>query len=237
MELGQHISHRYDEELEAIRNKVLKMGGLVEQQTQNAIDALIDKDASAASRVIKIDSHVNTMEVELDEECTQVIAKRQPAAGDLRLVISVIKIITDLERIGDEAKKIARFSEKLMQDDPVNTLQSELVHLGKLVLRVLNNALDSLARLDDVQALQVFADDVHINKEFDNLSRLLITHMMEDPRNIKQALRVNWCARSLERIGDHAQNICEYVIYLVKGEDVRHIPIEEIRSEYYDFEK
>lgn len=233
MELGQHISRRYNEELEDIRSKVLRMGGLVEMQSVNAIKSLLERDRELAKKVAGQDHEINTMEVEIDEECTRVIARRQPAASDLRLVITVIKVITDLERIGDEAEKIARYAKKLAKKDTITDLHSELSHLSQLVLNILHDSLDAFARLDTEQAVKVFTQDSKINKEFDNLSRLVITHMIEEPRQIKNALRINWCARSLERIADHAQNICEYVIYLVKGKDVRHTSLEHIRAKYF----
>lgn len=233
MELGHHISQRYNAELEDIRSKVLQMGGLVELQTEKAIKALIEHDLELAKEVSSDDSRVNAMEIDIDEECTKVIARRQPTASDLRLVIAVVKVITDLERIGDEAEKIALYSKKLAKKKVFTGMHSELAHLSTLVLDTLHRSLDAFARLDAEQAVVILSEDGRINKEFDNLSRLLITYMMEDPRHIKNSLRINWCARSLERIGDHAQNICEYVIYLVKGKDVRHTSLEHIRSKYF----
>jgi len=237
MEIGpnstQHTSKKYNAELEDIRNKVLKMGGLVELQTENAVKALLEHDHSLAKKVVAGDEEVNQMEVDIDDECTRVIALRQPTASDLRLVIAVVKVITDLERIGDEAEKIARYSKKLAKKPSEVVLHSELAHMSKLVINILRDSLDAFARLDADAAMDIIAKDAQVNKELDNVSRLLITFMMEEPRNIKNALRVSWCARSLERIGDHAQNICEYVIFLVKGKDVRHTSLEHIRSKYF----
>ena len=170
---------------------------------------------------------------EIDEECVQVIARRQPAASDLRLVFAVGKVITDLERIGDEAEKIARYSKKLAEKKTVTGMHSELSHMGELVLRMLHDALDAFARLDAEQAMKIVGMRSEVNKEFNMLSRLLLTHMMEDTRNIKNVLRINWCARSLERIGDHSRNISEYVVYLVKGKDIRHTNLEEVLAEYF----
>jgi len=236
MELGQHISQRYNHELEDIRSKVLKMGGLVEEQSVNALKSLLEYDKPLAKEVAKGDDIINEMEVEIDEECTQVIARRQPAASDLRLIIAVVKVITDLERIGDEAVKIASYSKKLAKKPSVNGMHSELSHLTELVLDILHNALDSFARLDADQAISILEGENRLNKEVNNLSRLLITYMMEDPRNIKSALRISWCARSIERIGAHSQNICEYVIFLVKGKDVRHSNLEHIRAKYFPYD-
>ncbi len=233
MELGQHISQRYNQELEDIRSKVLQMGGLVELQTENAVKSLLERDKELAAQVAASDDKINTMEIDIDEECTKVIARRQPTASDLRLVIAVVKVITDLERIGDEAEKIASYSKKLAKKKSANNLHAQLSHLSKLVINILHQSLDAFARLDADQAMNILSDTVKVNKEVENLSRLLITFMMEDPTQIKSAIRVNWCARSLERIGDHAQNICEYVIYLVKGKDVRHTSLEHIRSKYF----
>ncbi len=233
MELGQHISQRYNEELEAIRNKVLTMGGLVEKQTSQAIKALLERDSELAKDIAASDDIVNKMEVEIDEECVHVIARRQPTAGDLRLVIAVVKVITDLERIGDEAAKIGQYAAKLAKKETVTGMHAELSHLSQLVMSMLQDSLDAFARLDAEQAMQILSKDINLNKEFNVISRLSITHMMEDPRNIKHALRVNWCARSLERIGAHSQNICEYVIYLVNGKDIRHSNLEHVRSKYF----
>jgi len=233
MELGQHISQRYNEELEEIRSNVLRMGGLVEKQTNNAIKALLNRDANLARKVIESDNAINQLEIEIDEECTRVIAKRQPTASDLRLVIAVVKVITDLERIGDEAEKIGRYSKKLAKKKTINDIHSELSHLSEIVTQVLQDSLNAFARLNANDAIQILSTEKAVNKEFDSISRLLITHMMEDPRNIKSVLRVTWCARSLERIAEHSQNIAEYVIYLVKGKDIRHSNLSEIREKYF----
>lgn len=226
--LGQHISHRYDQELEDIRNKVLKMAGIVETQTENAVKALLKRDAALADKVAASDHKVNQIEVAIDDDCTQVIARRQPAASDLRLVIAVIKVITDLERIGDEAEKIGIYSKKLARKKSLNDMHLDLRHLSKLVLRMLHDALDAFARLDDKKAMEIVGMRPVVNKEVNNLSRLLFTYMMEDTRNIKSALRINWCARSLERIGDHSRNISEYVVFLVKGRDIRHTDVDQL---------
>lgn len=233
MQLGQHISHRYGQNLEGIRNKVLAMGGLVESQTDNAVKALLEGNAELADVVSTSDYKVNKMEIEIDEQCVQVIARNQPAAKDLRLVIAVVKVITDLERIGDEAEKIGRYSIKLAKRQATNTMHTELTHLSQLVLSMLHDALNAFARMDTELALKIIAKGNQINTEYNNVSRLLITHMMEDPRNIKDVLRVTWCARSLERIGDHSRNICEYVVYLVKGEDIRHTNLDDVLADHF----
>jgi phosphate transport system protein len=232
LHIDQHISRKYNEELEGLRNKVMTMGGMVEKQSENALEALINGDSSLAETVATSDYRVNSMEVEIDAECTDILARRQPAASDLRMIITVIKTITDLERIGDEAEKIGRFALKLANNQEPQSYYSELHHLGEHVIEMLHGALDAFARMDVEAAVRVAARDPEIDQEFEALTRMLITHMMEDPREVKNVLRLNWCARSLERIGDHSTNICEYVIYLVKGHDVRHVSLEQIQETY-----
>lgn len=230
---SQHISRRFDEEMENLRHKVLKMGGLVEQQISGAIEALQNTDAAAAEKIIRKDHKVNTLEVNIDEDCTQVLARRQPAASDLRMVVAVIKTITDLERIGDEAEKIARMALNLAEEDAVFSARyAGIHHLGDLVKRMIHDVLDAYARLDADAALQVVRDDDETDKEYQDLIRMLVTYMMEDPRNISEVLDVIWAARALERIGDHAKNIGEYIIYLVKGKDVRHLELDEIEKDF-----
>lgn len=222
LNLKQHTSHRYNEELEDIRNRVLQMGGIVERQVTDGLNALLDFDSELADDVINTDHQVNGMEVEIDELCTQVLARRQPAATDLRLVLTVIKTITDLERIGDEAQKLGRVSVLLSTQTRKPAYYAELRHLGERVKAELRGALDAFARMDAEAAMRTVKLDSQIDREYDSLSRLLISHMMEDPREVRNILEVSWCARALERIGDHAKNICEYVVYLVHGKDIRH---------------
>ena len=234
LHIDQHISRKYNEELESLRNKVMTMGGMVEQQCKNSLEALIKGDSSLAEVVATSDYKVNGLEVEIDAECTEILARRQPAASDLRMILTVIKTITDLERIGDEAEKVGRFALKLANSHEPQSYYSDLHHLGEHVIEMLHGALDAFARIDVDSAARVAARDPEIDQEFEALTRLLITHMMEDPREVKNVLRLNWCARSLERIGDHSTNICEYVIYLVKGHDVRHISLEQIQEQYIE---
>ena len=232
LHIDQHISRRYNEELEDLRNKVMIMGGMVEKQCKNALKALIKGDSSLAESVATSDYRINSLEVEIDAECTEILARRQPAASDLRMILTVIKTITDLERIGDEAEKIGRFALKLANSHEPQSYYSDLHHLGTHVIEMLHDSLDAFARMDVDSAVKVAGRDPEIDLEFEALTRMLITHMMEDPREVKNVLRLNWCARSLERIGDHSSNVCEYVIYLVKGHDVRHVSLEDIQDTY-----
>lgn len=230
MNLGQHISQQYNAELEDIRNRVMAMGGMVEQQLAGAITALVDANAEIGEQIISGDYKVNAMEVAIDEECSRVLARRQPAASDLRLIVAVIKTITDLERIGDQAERVARMAVRLA-DAEINKSQFvELQHLGNHVRQMLNDALDAFARMEPEAALNVVREDLKVDKEYDSIMRQLMTYMMEDPRTISRVLDVMWAARALERIGDHARNICEYVIYLVMGKDVRHTNLEQMEE-------
>ncbi len=229
---SQHISQKFDEEMENLRNQVLKMGGLVEQQISGAIQALLETNAPNAEKIILNDHKVNSLEVAIDEACAQILARRQPAASDLRMVVAVIKTITDLERIGDEAEKIAKMALNLAEDDAgFNSRYAGIRHLGDQVKRMVHDVLDAYARLDVDAALKVVRDDDETDKEYQSLIRLLITYMMEDPRRISEVLDVIWAARALERIGDHAKNIGEYVIYLVKGKDIRHLDIDKVEKD------
>ncbi|MGR9106309.1 MAG: phosphate signaling complex protein PhoU [Gammaproteobacteria bacterium] len=229
--MRQHISKRFDQELEDIRNKVLTMGGLVERQVSEAIRSIIESDLEAAEAVVLNDVKVNALEVSIDEECTHILARRQPAATDLRLVIAVIKTITDLERIGDEAKRIAR--QRIdMDGQTVKQHQfTEFEHLGQHVLEMLREALDAFARLDVKLSLAVAQEDKKVDREYDSLIRQQMTYLMESPRMIPVSLDIMWAARALERIGDRCCNICEYVIYQVMGKDIRHISLDRVEKD------
>ena len=228
---GLHISQQFNSELEEIRSHVLAMGGLVEQQIRNAVQSLVEGDVPLAESVISRDVEVNKAEVNIDEECTHIIARRQPAATDLRLVIAVIKTITDLERIGDQAERVARMGTRLAEVERPKNNYHELQNMGEHVARMVHGALDAFARSDVEMAISVSKQDEQVDQEYDGLMRQCLTFMMEDPRKITQMLDIMWAARAIERIGDHAKNICEYVIYLVKGKDVRHISIEQMENE------
>lgn len=227
----KHTSAQFDAELETSRKHLMQMGGLVEQQLELAFNALLEVDYSLAKKVIELDAKVNAMELLIDDECTRMLARRSPAAIDLRFIISVTRCVNDLERIGDECAKIAKQAVEI--SDNGNGPQSfvELRHIGEKVKQMVHDALDSFARLDANAALDVLAQDKAVDLEYGTAIRTLVTHMMEDPRTISHALNVMWALRSLERIGDHARNIGESVIYLVKGKDVRHRKLSDVANE------
>jgi phosphate transport system protein len=217
-----HISRRFNKDIEDLRNSVLAMGGLVEAQLSKAVTAIVSGDSELGLRVANDDYMVNELEVSIDEECGRILATRSPAASDLRLIVTIIKTITDLERVGDEAEKIGYLAAQLAAMDRPAGSYSELKILGNHVSNMLRDAMNAFARLDIDAAYDVVAEDERVDKEYDALTRQCITFMMEDPRSIKRFINVTWVARSLERIGDHAKNICEYLIYMVEGRDVRH---------------
>lgn len=230
-DLGHHISRRFNEDLERLRNKVLAMGGLVEQQLQKAITALIEGDSSLGEAVAMDDSKVNTMEVSIDEEASRILATRNPTASDLRVIVAIIKTITDLERIGDEGEKIGYIASRLASMERPADKYREVKHLGRLVSGMVHAALDAFARMDVQAALNAAREDRLVDEEYESIQRQSITFMMEDPRTIRRALDVMWIVRALERIGDHAKNICEYVIYMVHGKDIRHTSLDHVARE------
>ena len=224
---SDHISRRFNQDIEDLRNTVLSMGGLVETQLSRAIAAIVSGDSELGLKVANDDYKVNNLEVDIDEECSRILATRAPAAGDLRLIVAIIKTITDLERIGDEAEKIGFLASKLAGMDRPSDSYRELKNLGSHVSHMLRDAMNAFARLDVAEALDVVKEDELVDEEYDAITRQCITFMMEDPRSIKRVMNVTWAARSLERIGDHAKNICEYVIYMVEGRDIRHTDIAD----------
>ncbi len=230
-DLSHHILSRFNTDLERVRTNVLQMGGLVEEQLANAVNALVMGDTAAAERVVRNDHRVNSMEVSIDEDCNRILATRSPAAGDLRLIVAVIKTITDLERIGDEAEKIGYIGSRLATMERPADRYREIKHLGRVVEEIVHDALDAFARLDADAAVAVAKRDRLVDEEYEAIQRQCITFMMEDPRSIRRAIDVLWVARAIERIGDHAKNICEYVVYMVHGKDVRHIRIEDVEEQ------
>ncbi|MDO9282894.1 MAG: phosphate signaling complex protein PhoU [Methylotenera sp.] len=229
---SEHTFKQYDAELEAVRGKVLEMGGLVEQQIVQALEALVKLDINLAKEVMANDHLVNALEVQIDEDCSHIIARRQPAAGDLRMVMMMVKTITDLERIGDEATKIARTAQKIFDEDRMYKPRfNEIKAMVALVREMLRTALDGFARLDISKTVEVAKQDELVDEQFRAAMRQLITFMLEDPRTISMSLEVLFVAKAIERIGDHAKNIAEYVVYMVKGKDVRHISVQEMERE------
>jgi phosphate transport system protein len=226
--MSEHISKQFDAELEDVRTRVLQMGGLVEEQIRRAADTLVTGDMAEINAVQENDHRVNAMEVDLDEACSHIIARRQPAAGDLRLLIAVIKTITDLERIGDEAEKIARMAKLIHDAERMHMPRIEIRHVASLALAMLRKSLDAFARLDVKAAQEVVRQDDAVDNEFRSILRQLITFMMEDPRTITRCLEVLFVAKALERIGDHSKNMAEYVVYMVEGRDVRHMRSDAI---------
>lgn len=227
-DLSHHISRRFNEDLERVRTRVLAMGGLVEELLSKAINALLEGDSSLGESVAKDDRAVNEMEITIDEECSRILATRAPTAGDLRLVVAIIKTITDLERIGDEGEKIGNIASRLAAMERPENKYRELKHMGRIVADMVHDALDAFARMDAQAALEIARRDHMVDEEYEAIQRQCITFMMEDPRNIRRTLDVMWIVRSMERVGDHAKNICEYVIYMVHGKDVRHTRLEDV---------
>ena len=229
---SEHTYKQFDVELESLRSRVLRMGGLIEQQIIKAIEGLTTCDLTTIEQVIVNDHLVNGMEVEIDEQCNHIIALRQPAAGDLRMVMTVVKTITDLERIGDEAEKIARMAKLICNGEGLKVPRFNAIsNVSDIVLDMLRKSLDSFARLDLSTAVQVVRQDMQVDDAFRAILRQLITFMMEDPRTISTSIEILFVAKALERIGDHSKNIAEYVVFMVKGKDVRHIGVEDVERE------
>ena len=229
----KHLSTQFDAELTGVSTRVLEMGGLVESQVSQAIVALSELDGDRAGQVLREEDRVNRMEIDIDRDLSAIIARRQPTARDLRLLIAISKTIANLERVGDEAARIARMVQRLISVGlhgrlrlPVSDLQFE----SELAIAQLRKALDAFARLDTVRALEVLKQDDEIDQEFEGLMRKLITYMMEDPRTISSSIDLIFVAKAIERVGDHAKNLAEAIIYIVKGTDVRHAPLDEVEN-------
>lgn len=226
-----HISRKFNAELEALRSEVLRMGGLVEEHLDRAIEAITAGDSQMGLAVAREDYKINELEVSIDDKCSRMLATRSPAAADLRLIFAVIKTITDLERIGDEAERIGYLASNLATESRPHEHFGELRVLAEHVQAMLHDVLDAFSRLDSEDALQIVEKDKLVDEEYDQITRQCISMMMEDTRTIRRFMDISWVARSLERIGDHAQNIAEYVIYMVHGRDIRHTRVEDIRQE------
>jgi len=230
-DLSHHIHSRFNADLEGVRSSVLQMGGLVEKALQDGTRALVTGDGALGEEVAQLDRRVNAMEVAIDDDCSRILATRNPAASDLRLLVAIIKTITDLERIGDEAEKLGHIASKLASVDRPPDRYREIKHMGDIVAGMVHGALDAFARFDLDLALEIARRDRQVDEEYEAIQRQCITFMMEDPRTIRRSLDVLWVARALERAGDHAKNICEYVIYMVLGKDVRHLSIAEVEQQ------
>ncbi|WP_299234093.1 phosphate signaling complex protein PhoU [uncultured Halomonas sp.] len=228
---SQHISRQFNQELEELKTQLMAMGGLVEKQVQDAVAALLEGDSALGRQVVENDRMVNDMQIRIDAECTQVLARRQPTASDLRLVLAVIRAASDLERIGDEASKIARNSCELIEGDNGSRGFVEVRMISDHVRRMVRDALTSFARLDTELALKLVHEDEQVDSEYQSAMRSLMTFMMEDARSISPVLSLMWILRALERIGDHANNLAEYVVYLVNGMDIRHTAPDDLNAE------
>lgn len=236
LNLDQHISRQFNADLEELKTQLLEMGGLVEQQTIDAVTAITSADSNLAEKVLITEEEVDKREITLDENCTMVLARRQPAASDLRMVLAVAKITRDLERMGDEAHKVAKMAIHLQEHGEAPRGYVELRHIGSLVHQMVIMALDAFARFDVDLAVKVAQEDKKVDQEYKSAMRELATYMMEDPRSISRVMNIIWSLRALERIGDHAGNIAEHVIYLVKGLDVRHISVKEMERQVNESE-
>lgn len=234
LNLDQHISGQFNADLEELKTQLLEMGGVVQQQIIDAVTAIEQADSELAEKVMVIEDDVDVREVRLDENCTTVLARRQPAASDLRMVLAVSKATRDLERMGDEAQKIAKMAIALNEEGQAPHGYVELRHIGDIVEKMVNSTLDAFARFDVDAAIKVARDDKAVDREYKSAMRELVTYMMEDPRSIGRVMNIIWALRSLERIGDHARNIAEHIVYLVKGLDVRHTSVKEMERQVKD---
>ena len=231
LHIDEHISRQFNEELEEVRSQVLHMGGIVEEQLSNVLKVLSGENVDLYRAVIDADAQVNTLEVDIDEECTRIVVRRQPAATDLRLVMAVSKTINELERIGDEAKRVAKMFRKGLGGMLNEDIRAELLLMGELVREMLRKVLDAFARTDVDTAVDVVKADKKVDKKYKKLIKKLIKLMSSDPEVIPVVINVLWAVRALERLGDRCQNIAEHVIYLVLGMDVRHIKLDDVLAE------
>ena len=222
-----HISQQFNVELEEVKGHMMEMGGVVEKQLADALEAVVTSNSNLGIKVSKDDDEIDSLEMQIDEECSLIIARRQPAARDLRLVLAIIKTIRDLERIGDESSKIAKMAVKLSEEGEIPNLFVEFKNISAKVQRMVSMSLNAFARFDAEAALEITKADLEVDMEYRSAMRSMITHMMEDPRSITRVLNILWALRALERIGDHSKNIAEHVVYLVKGKDVRHEKLEK----------
>jgi phosphate transport system protein len=222
-----HISQQFNVELEEVKGHMMEMGGVVEKQLADALEAVVTSNSNLGIKVSKDDDEIDSLEMQIDEECSLIIARRQPAASDLRLVLAIIKTIRDLERIGDESSKIAKMAVKLSEEGEIPSLFVEFKNISAKVQRMVSMSLNAFARFDAEAALEITKADLEVDMEYRSAMRSMITHMMEDPRSITRVLNILWALRALERIGDHSKNIAEHVVYLVKGKDVRHEKLEK----------
>ncbi|MBP8070514.1 MAG: phosphate signaling complex protein PhoU, partial [Neisseria sp.] len=230
--MAEHISSHFNQELENVRSEVMRMGGLVEARLQQVLAALDEGSSSGLTEVIDGDADINKLEVEIDDACQTIIARRQPAAGDLRFVLAVSRVIVDLERIGDEVKKIALKAHELLGNNRVAAPELYNTHrMGTVTLGMIHRALDAFARLDTGAVIELSETDKHLDADYRAQLRSLITFMMEDPRSISATIDIMFMNKSIERIGDHAENIAEHVVYLTRGIDVRHTPLEQIKAD------
>lgn len=228
--LDRHISHSFDNEIETIITQILEMGNIVEQQIVDSVKAIVSTNKELADKVVQVEDDVDMREVRLDELCTEVLACRQPAAFDLRMVLSATRIIRDLERIGDEAKKVAKMAIRLEKKGAAPAGYEEVAHMGGLVQSMLSSALSAFSQLDVTLALDVAKADKKVDRELKGAMRTIVNYMIDEPKSIKRAMNILSALRSLERMGNYSRNIAEHVIYLVKGLDVRHSSIKEIAS-------
>lgn len=230
----QHISRQFNQELEDLRKDVMRMGGLAEQMIADAISALIEGESARAEQVIENDHQVNEMEKKIDQQCIQILARRQPTASDLRLVMAIIKTVNDIERVGDEAEQIAKMAIRLVSRDRPRGNYRELETMGAHVRAMISDALNGFARLEPEVAVSLKRQDQKVDAEYEAILRQYYSYLVEEPRNTSRILDSIWVARSLERIGDHAKNIGEYIVYMVQGKDIRRASVEEIEKSLVD---